>query len=237
MTELSLAVRGLRVAYGGAVAVADLTIDVPPGRITALLGPNAAGKSSSLLAIYGATPSQGSVDLGGDDISGQRQRTRMSRGLALVPQGRQLFPQMTVEENLRIAADVRRLPRSSVERGLSLFPVLAERRSSLAGVLSGGQQQMLALSRAMIAEPKVLLLDEAVDGLAAGTVAVLMDAVAELAASGVGVLMAEPTLGTVKRWIDRGYVLIRGRATPAAEDADSLEALYEGQLGLGHAHG
>jgi branched-chain amino acid transport system ATP-binding protein len=227
-----LRLSSLAVTYGRAAAVADATLDVVGGRITALLGPNAAGKTSTLHGITGVVPASGSVVLDGDELLELSQARRARLGVALVPQGRQLFPDLTVEENLRIAVDLNRLDRGAVAQGLDLFPVLRERRRAPAGVLSGGQQQMLALARAIIVQPRVLLLDEAVDGLAAGTVRELMGVVTALANSGVAVLMAEPTAGPILEWVDDGYVLMRGHVLARGETREELEAAYEHHLGL-----
>ena len=228
----TLHLRGIGVSYGEAVAVDGVDFDVPPGKITALLGPNGAGKSSTMLAAYGAVRSTGKVLLGSEDLSELTQRQRVRNGVVLVPQGRQLFPTMTIEENLRVVADLNGLGQDAVERGLGYFPVLDERRSNPAGVMSGGEQRMLGLARAMMMHPRVLLLDEAVDGLSVGTVRVLMDAIRSLADAGVAVAMAEPTAGPILGAVDRGAVLIRGKVRGTAESADELEATYAEQLGL-----
>ncbi len=229
---VTLHLRDIGVSYGEAVAVDGVDFDVPPGKITALLGPNGAGKSSTMLAAYGAVRSSGRVVLGDEDLSDMSQRQRVRSGIVLVPQGRQLFPTMTIEENLRVVADLNGLGQEAVERGLGYFPVLSERRSNPAGVMSGGEQRMLGLARAMMMHPRVLLLDEAVDGLSVGTVRVLMDAIRSLADAGVAVAMAEPTAGPILGSVDRGAVLIRGQVRGVAEAADELEATYAEQLGL-----
>jgi branched-chain amino acid transport system ATP-binding protein len=230
-----LACTNLRVTYGTSVAVHGLDLSAPAGAITALLGPNAAGKTSTLLALYGAVRASGQITVAGADISVKRAGDRRHLGLALMPQGRQLFPSLTVEENLRVVADVNGLPRDAVSRGLACFPVLRERRKAAADVLSGGQQRMLGLARAIMVEPRILLLDEAVDGLAVGTVKELMQTVRGLAEQGVAVLMAEPTAGPILQWIDRGYVMLRGHLRGEASSADELESLYETELGLADA--
>lgn len=230
--EATLTLREVGVRYGEAIAVNRVNVDVPPGQITALLGPNGAGKSSTMLGAYGAVKSTGTVQLGDLDLTRMTQRQRIQNGVVLVPQGRQLFPTMTIEENLQVIADLNDLGRDAVERGLGYFPVLSERRSNLAGVMSGGEQRMLGLARAMMMHPRVLLLDEAVDGLSVGTVRVLMEAIRSLADTGVAVAMAEPTAGPILGAVDRGVVLIRGEVRSVAESAEQLEAAYAEQLGL-----
>ncbi|MGY1814045.1 ABC transporter ATP-binding protein [Blastococcus sp. SYSU D00820] len=233
MTDAVLTVRGLTVRYGKAVAVDGLDLVAPAGQVTALVGPNGAGKSSTLLGIYGSVPAQGTVLLEGEDI-GRMSATRRARaGLMLVPQGRQLFPKMSVEENLRLMAELLRLPGKVVGEALDRFPILRERSRSLAGVLSGGEQQMLVVSRALMSSPKVLLLDEMMTGLAPKIVSGLADTVAELARKdGVAVVMADPSLGPVRRVVDRGYVLLRGRVVAEEADAVALDRAYQRTMGV-----
>jgi branched-chain amino acid transport system ATP-binding protein len=212
-----LRVEGLTVRYGHSNALSDVDLAVPGGKVSALVGPNGAGKSSLLLAAYGSVAASGKVFLDGDDVSGLRPAARARAGIAIVPQGRQLFPRLNVADNLQVMAELLRLPRSAVDEAIDRFPILRTRLRSLVGVLSGGEQQMLVVTRALMGKPRVLLLDEMMTGLAPLIVRELADTVAALARDGVAVLMAEPALGASRRVIDRGSVLIRG-AVVATED-------------------
>ena len=231
-----LRVQALSVRYGHSTAVSDVSLDVPGGKVTAIVGPNGAGKSSILLATYGSVPSSGRVLLDGTDLSQLRASVRARSGVALVPQGRQLFPRLTVRENLQVMAEMLRLPRSAVDGALDRFPILRTRVRSLAGVLSGGEQQMLVVARALMAEPKVLLLDESMTGLAPLVVRGISDAVRVLAAEGVAVLMAEPAIGAVRGLIDRGYVLVRSRVVATEEGGGkALDRAYQRVIGVQQA--
>jgi branched-chain amino acid transport system ATP-binding protein len=228
-----LRIEGLRVTYGRATAVRGMDLHATGGGITALVGPNGAGKSSSLLAIYGSVGATGKVLVDGEDISGLKCIERVRRGIALVPQGRQLFAHLTVRENLQVMAEMLKLPRSSVDEAMDRFPILHDRSRSLAGVLSGGEQQMLVVTRALMGSPRVLLLDEMMTGLAPMIVQQLAATFQELAARGAVVLLAEPNIGALHRRIDRGYVLIRGEVV-AVEEAggERLDQAYQRAVGV-----
>ncbi|TQK72287.1 MULTISPECIES: ABC transporter ATP-binding protein [unclassified Nocardioides] len=231
MTRLDI--DGLTVRYGGALAVDDLSLAVPAGQVTALVGPNGAGKSSAVLGACGTVRASGRVSLGGERIDGWSPGRRTRGGLALVPQGRQLFSRLTVRENLLIGADQLRLPARSVAAAEERFPILGERRGSLAGVLSGGEQQMLAVARALMGSPQVLLLDELVTGLAPLIVQQLAATVRELADAGLAVLVAAPDLVGLREVVDRGYVVVRGRVVADVDGGHrALQAAYERALGL-----
>jgi branched-chain amino acid transport system ATP-binding protein len=228
-----LCVKDLVVRYGSATAVAGVEIAFAPGRINAIVGPNGAGKSSLLLATCGAVPSTGVVSLGGRDISSLTPALRARQGVAHVPQGRQIFPTLTVRENLDVMAEVLRLGRGAVTRALERFPVLVERSRSLAGVLSGGEQQMLAVTRALMADPcHALLLDEMTTGLAPLVVQRLMRTVREMADNGTTVVMAEASIGAIRSDLDQGLVLLRGEVVAEAASGDELDHLYRGQMGV-----
>jgi branched-chain amino acid transport system ATP-binding protein len=226
-------VEGLRVSYGRATALRGIDLVATGGSITALVGPNGAGKSSALLAMYGSVGSSGKVLVDGDDISRLRASERARRGIALVPQGRQLFAHLTVRENLQVMAEMLKLKRSAIDEALDRFPILHDRVRSLAGVLSGGEQQMLVVTRALMASPRVLLLDEMMTGLAPKIVQQLAGTFGELARTGVAVVLAEPAIGALHDHIARGYVLIRGEvvATDEAGGA-SLDRAYQEAVGL-----
>ncbi len=230
----ALNVKGLSVHYGRALALRDVSLDSQGGKVTAVVGPNGAGKSSLLLAIYGSVASQGTITLNGEDISklGAIKRARM--GVTSVPQGRQLFPRLNVRENLQVMAETLRLPSSTVDEALDRFPILRERVRNLAGVLSGGEQQMLVVSRALMGSPKVLLLDEMMTGLAPRIVEELAAMVRRLAnEDGVAILLAEPSIHALKPIIDRGYVLIRGSLVTTIETGgDALDHAYQRAMGV-----
>lgn len=228
-----LRVKDLVVRYGHATALAGVELDFAPGRINAVVGPNGAGKSSLLLALNGGVPASGSITLGGREISGLSAASRARAGIVLVPQGRQIFPTLTVRENLEVMAEVLRVGRSAVDRALERFPVLVKRSRALAGVLSGGEQQMLAVSRALMAQPcHVLLLDEMGTGLAPLIVQQLMATVQDLAAAGTTVVMAEASTGVIRDRIDRGFVLLRGEVVGTANDGHELDRIYRSSLGM-----
>ncbi|MFC0865849.1 ABC transporter ATP-binding protein [Sphaerimonospora cavernae] len=233
MSGHELKVEGLSVRYGQASALSDVTITARGGTVTALVGPNGAGKSSLLLAAYGSVPATGTVYLDGTDITRLRPVARARAGISIVPQGRQLFPHLDVADNLRVMAELLRLPGSAVDDALDRFPILRKRVRSLAGVLSGGEQQMLVVSRALMSSPKVLLLDEMMTGLAPLIVQELARSVTSLAREGVAVLLAEPALGVLRRVVDRGYVLVRGEVVAQVDDGGSaLDEAYSTAIGI-----
>ncbi|GAA2393888.1 ABC transporter ATP-binding protein [Dactylosporangium salmoneum] len=233
MSSHELRLESLTVRYGHAGAVTGLDLTAPGGVVTALVGPNGAGKSSALLAAYGSVPSTGRVYLDGEDVSRLKPAARARAGLAIVPQGRQLFPKLNVADNLQVMAELLKLPRSAVDTALDRFPILRTRLRSLVGVLSGGEQQMLVVSRALMGSPRVLLLDEMMTGLAPLVVQELLRTVTQLADEGVAVLMAEPALGAVRGAVERGYVLVRGEVVAASEDGGkALDAAYQAKMGV-----
>ncbi|MCR2824168.1 ATP-binding cassette domain-containing protein [Microbacterium sp. zg.Y909] len=227
-----LTVTDLTVRYGTATAVEKATLTAPAGRITAVVGPNGAGKSSLALAIYGAVSAAGDIALGGTDLSSLASIDRARAGLAVVPQGRQLFPKLTVRDNLQVMAEMLRLKKSAVDDALDRFPVLRERQGRLAGVLSGGEQQMLVVSRALMGEPRCLVLDEMMTGLAPKIVSGLAGAIREIADRGASVLIVDPAIGSLQRVIDRGYVLLRAQLSGAYDDVAALEDGYQRAMGI-----
>jgi branched-chain amino acid transport system ATP-binding protein len=233
MSPHELRLEGLTVRYGHAGAVTGLDLVAPGGAVTALVGPNGAGKSSALLAAYGSVPATGKVFLDGEDVSRLKPAARARAGIAVVPQGRQLFPKLNVADNLQVMAELLRLPRSAVDAAVDRFPILRTRMRSLVGVLSGGEQQMLVVTRALMGSPRVLLLDEMMTGLAPLVVRELLGTVTGLAREGVAVLMAEPALGAVRGAVDRGYVLVRGEVVATCEDGGRpLDAAYQAKMGV-----
>ncbi|CAM2980791.1 ABC transporter ATP-binding protein [Prescottella defluvii] len=228
----TLDVKDLRVRYGSAVAVDGVSFTATAGTVTAIVGPNGAGKSSLFGAVYGSVRGTGEVSVDGRRVDALSALQRVREGFAYVPQGRQLFMKMSVLENLQVGADLQGLKKDAVESAFERFPVLRERARSYAGVLSGGEQQMLVLGRALLSTPKVLLLDEMMTGLAPKIVAELRSLVGDLAAEGVTVLVAEPSLAALKPVVQRGYVMQRGRIIDTRPDADSLDAAYKQSMGV-----
>jgi branched-chain amino acid transport system ATP-binding protein len=222
----------IRVRYGRATALAGVDLVAPSGAVTAVVGPNGAGKSSLVLALYGSVASTGRVRLGDEDLTSLSATRRARRGVAVVPQGRQLFPRLTVRENLQVMAELLRLGRPAVDEALDRFPILRERSRRLAGVLSGGEQQMLVVSRALMGDPRVLLLDEMTTGLAPRVVHQLGETVRVLADAGVAVVVAEPALAPVHRIVDGGAVLVRGEVVAEATNADDLHQAYQQAMGV-----
>src|SRR5262252_3658291 len=188
----ALAVENLSVRYGAVEAVRGLSLEVKPGQIVGLIGPNGAGKSSTVHAIVGSAPIVGGdVRLDRSSIVGRRPEDVARRGVALVPEGRRIFGELTVEENLRLGLAARRRGRNGagLTRAYELFPVLHEFRSRHAGVLSGGQQQQLAIGRALAADPDVLLFDEPSLGLAPKVVDIVFEALSRIKEAGLAVLL------------------------------------------------
>jgi ABC-type branched-subunit amino acid transport system ATPase component len=209
-----LLVDGLGVAYGRSLVLDGLSFSVAPGEIVALLGTNGAGKSTLLKAISGILPVQaGSITFDGADITGARPNRIVAAGLVQMPGGRATFPGLTVAENLRIGGiTVPRAERSDrVAEALDQFPVLAERRVQLAGTLSGGQQQILALARALMSRPKLLMIDELSLGLAPTIVHQLLAKIAELRQQGMSLVIVEQQVDLALDLADRAYFLERGQ--------------------------
>ena len=236
MTDLK--VEHLEVRYGDLVGVADISLKVEAGRIVALLGSNGAGKTTTLSAIAGLIrPARGRIEWRGEIISGQPAYAIVSKGLALSPEGWRLFVGQTVEQNLRLGATAL-ADRSRVDvlfqRVYGLFPRLAEWRRQAAGTLSGGERQMLAVGRALMSEPRLLMLDEPSLGLAPAVVETLYDTLGELHRQGLTLLLAEQSIPLALGIADYAYVLQTGRIAlegPAAE-LERNEQVREIYLGV-----
>lgn len=212
-----LDVRGIDVAYGGIRAVRQLNLHVNPGELVALIGANGAGKSTTLRAICGLVPlAAGSIHYQGQSLAGQPVHSMVRQGLVMVPEGRGIFPQLTIEENLSMGAYTRHDKAGISEDMDSIyerFPRLAERRQQTAGTLSGGEQQMLAMGRAMLSKPKLLLLDEPTMGLAPIMVDKIFETIADIAQQGVTILLIEQNARLALEASQRGYVLESGELT------------------------
>ena len=228
-----LTLADLDVRYGAIQAVRGISLAVAEGEIVALLGANGAGKSTTLKATVGLVrASGGRIAFAGNEISGRDTEEIVARGMTLVPEGRQVFPSLTVAENLRLGAATRRDGRE-IERNrrevLDLFPILAERSGQAAGTLSGGQQQQLAIARALMSSPKLLLLDEPSLGLAPQIVDDIFDLILRLKARGLTVLLVEQDAVAALDIADRAYVMANGRIVmsgSAAELRASDEVAY-----------
>ncbi len=222
---MTLEVQGLRVAYGPIVAVHDLSFTLPQGGAFALLGPNGAGKTSAVEAIVGLIPSaSGRVMFEGAMLTGRSTSDIVRRGLTLVPQWRELFPRFSVEETLLAgSAAARGRKPMSLDEVYEVFPVLAARCRQLAGSLSGGEQQMLAVARALISRPRALLLDEPSAGLAAGVLRDLVPVINSIRASGVAVLLVEQNLELAQALAERAIVLAAGRKVWEGSVSDGLD--------------
>ena len=228
-----LELRGVRAGYGGIDVLRGVDLDVARGTLVALLGPNGAGKTTVLRTIGGAVvPTAGCVHLAGEHINGARPELLARAGVCTIPEGRGVFPRLTVQEHLQVAThagpgDLARMEEIAFER----FPRLRKRRHQVAGTLSGGEQQMLALARGLAVDPAVLLLDELSMGLAPNIVHELYEAVAGVARSGVAVLVVEQFARTVLDLADSAIVLRQGRVVAEGEPADVADELSAAYLG------
>ena len=220
-----LEARALEVSYGQIKAVKGVDIEVKQGELVCLIGANGAGKTTTLKALSGMLPpSQGEILFEGERITGTPSHALVRRGIALVPEGRGIFGRLTVEENLRLGAYTRRDGagiRRDMERAYGLFPRLAERRRQSAGTLSGGEQQMLAIGRALLSRPRLLLLDEPSMGLAPMLVQKIFEIIRQIAAEGVTLLLVEQNAKLALQISHRGYVLESGRVA-LADTASAL---------------
>ena len=236
MSRPPLVVSELEVRYGSVAAVRRVSFEVPPGEILGLIGPNGAGKSSTLHAIMGLVRvAGGDVRLGERSLRGRSPEVVARSGIALVPEGRRIFGELTVDENLRLGLSARRSMEGAdedVERALELFPVVREFRSRHAGALSGGQQQQLAIARALVSAPDVLLLDEPSLGLSPTVTDAVFDALAAIRGQGLAVLLVEQRAQRTVALANRCLVLANGevRLTLTPDDAADTERMIHAYL-------
>ncbi|MGH9105198.1 MAG: ABC transporter ATP-binding protein [Acidimicrobiales bacterium] len=231
-----LEVTGLEVRYGAIPALRDVDLEVDDGKIVALLGANGAGKTTTLRTVSGLLhPYRGSISFAGDDISQLPAHEIVALGIGHVPEGRRIFPRMSVLENLEIGAYNRRGSiQGDIERAFGLFPILKERRRQDGGTLSGGEQQMLAIGRALMSQPRLLLLDEPSMGLAPLVVETIFNIIDQIRSSGTTILLVEQNAAQALEVADRGYVLENGRVVMADRadvllDDDRVRTAYLGE--------
>ena len=220
-----LEVKDLNVSYGGIKAVKDISFSVPKGEVVTLIGANGAGKSSTLRSIVGLVkPESGSILLKGEELAGVSTEQIVTKGITLVPEGRRVFPDMTVAENLKIGAYMRK---DSLDEDMNwvydLFPRLKERSWQLAGTLSGGEQQMLAIGRALMSRPEIIMMDEPSLGLAPIIVKGVFDIIREINKQGVTILLVEQNANMALKAANLGYVMETGRITLRGTGAELLE--------------
>ena len=237
MSETILKIEDLQVRYGGIEAVKGISFDVQQGQIVTLIGSNGAGKSSTLRTISGLVkPSGGKITFQGEDITGKDPTQIVTQGVTLVPEGRRIFPDMTVLENLKIGAYLRR-DKAEIAKDIqwvySLFPRLKERSWQAGGTLSGGEQQMLAVGRALMSRPKLLMMDEPSLGLAPLVVRDIFSIIQEINKQGVTILLIEQNANMALKIADIGYVLETGRITLTGSGEelltnDAVRAAYLG---------
>ncbi|MEV7892411.1 urea ABC transporter ATP-binding subunit UrtE [Streptomyces sp. NPDC002817] len=220
-----LQIEDVRVGYHRSTVLHGVSIEVPKDGVAAVLGHNGAGKSTLLRAAVGLlSPNSGTIRLDGEDITRRRPHERVARGMAYVPQGQQSFPHLTTAENLQLVADGRRRGKEAIAEALDLFPALRTLSGRRAGLLSGGQRQQLAIARALVTEPRILLLDEPTEGIQPSVVAEIEETILALAArGGLSVLLVEQHVGFAMRAAQKYYVLEAGRVTSFGEGGKESE--------------
>ena len=230
-----LKIENLYVNYGGIEAVKGISLDVPEGSIITLVGANGAGKSTTLRSIVGLVPAKsGSITLDGEELLGMNTTDIVSKGITLVPEGRHVFPDMTVLENLKIGGYMRKDSlKDDIERVYALFPRLKERSWQAAGTLSGGEQQMLAVGRALMSKPKLIMMDEPSLGLAPIIVQSIFKIIQEINKQGTTVLLNEQNANMALKVADYGYVMETGRISLQGTGAELLANEQVKELYLG----
>lgn len=235
MSDMVLSIRDLKVNYGGIEAVKGISIDVPRGDIVTLIGANGAGKSSTLRSIVGlVNPSSGKIIFEGNDITGNETPEIVKSGITLVPEGRRIFPNLSVIENLKVGAYQRKDSiRDDIDWVYSLFPILKERSWQTGGTLSGGEQQMLAVARALMSRPKLMMMDEPSLGLAPLIVRDIFNIIEEINKQGVTILLVEQNANMALHSADTGYVIETGKITLSGPGEELLnnKAVKEAYLG------
>jgi branched-chain amino acid transport system ATP-binding protein len=233
-----LEVRDLTVHHGQLRAVSDVSLQVSPGQVYAMIGANGAGKSTLMRTIAGLhSPTSGHILLDGTDVTRLRPEKRAAAGIIMVPEGRRLFPSLTLEENLRVGASYARKGPWNIPAVMELFPFMKDRRKQKTAQMSGGEQQQVAIARALVANPRVLLLDELSLGLAPVIVQRIYEVLPQVLESGVTVLLVEQDVAQARRVASYLQCLLEGRTTlegpPAQFTAEQVEAAY---FGMGGAH-
>jgi branched-chain amino acid transport system ATP-binding protein len=237
MTDPLLEIRNLQVAYGGIHAVKGIDLHIGPGELVALIGSNGAGKTTTLKTLAGLLhPSGGQIQYDGNSLNDVAAHQRVAMGIALVPEGRGVFARLTVEENLLMGAysrNDRHEITTDLERMYVLFPRLAERRDQLAGTLSGGEQQMVAMARALMSSPRLLMLDEPSMGLAPLMVQKIFETIRDIAALGMSILLVEQNARLALQTAKRGYVMESGAITLSGSSQELLgsDAVQSAYLG------
>jgi len=226
MSEILLKVSGLKVAYGGIQAVKGVDFEVREGELVTLIGSNGAGKTTTMKAVTGLLPiNEGDIEYLGQSIRGKGAWDMVKQGLAMVPEGRGVFTRMTITENLQMGAHIRTDKAdiaTDMDKVFTIFPRLKERKDQLAGTMSGGEQQMLAMGRALMSRPKVLLLDEPSMGLSPIMVDKIFEVVREVYAQGVTILLVEQNASRALQIADRGYVMESGVITMSGDAKEML---------------
>jgi branched-chain amino acid transport system ATP-binding protein len=227
MANTLLKVRGLKVAYGGIKAVKGIDLEVREGELISLIGSNGAGKTTTMKAVTGSLAFEaGDIEYMGKSIKGKGAWDLVKQGLAMVPEGRGVFTRMTITENLQMGAYIRSDKAGiaqDIEKMFGIFPRLRERKDQLAGTMSGGEQQMLAMARALMSQPKVLLLDEPSMGLSPIMVDKIFEVVREVSAQGVTILLVEQNARRALQIADRGYVMDSGEIIMTGVGRDMLD--------------
>jgi branched-chain amino acid transport system ATP-binding protein len=235
-----LKVENLCVGYGDAMALSNISFEIGDGELVAIVGPNGAGKTTLVNAIARFLPVRsGTMSLQGESIARLTPQQLSALGVAIIPEGRRLFTSMTVEENLELGCyrpDVRRHRREGLEATYAMFPILGERRRQIAGTLSGGQQQMVAFARALMARPRLLLIDEPSLGLAPVIIKQVFDVIAQIHATGVSILLIEQNATKALDVAQRAYVLDCGQVVAAGTPQDLRNRPEIGAAYLGHGH-
>ena len=234
-TQPALELRDVRAAYGRIEVLHGVSLVVPPGTVFALLGPNGAGKSTTLKVASGRmTPTAGCVHVAGSHVNGAAPEKLVRAGVCSIPEGRGIFPNLTVAENIRMMTYRGGLSANDVqEQAFARFPRLGERRSQLAGTMSGGEQQMLAMARALATDPSLLLLDEISMGLAPLIVAELYELVGQLASEGISILVVEQFARTALAIADYAAIMVHGRITRVGQPQDVTDEVSAAYLGSG----